>query len=303
MPGARECADGEGEGSGAQVRQDARAQPRRAAAAGGDAAQHAEPRQRRQPQGGADAARRPSRRAKRAAAPDALTRVTHETEVRGTETRVERVVERAPKPSLPDVDRASAGRGRYVYCIIRANAAAQVRRHRHGRAVGRRLHHQLQGHGGGRLRRADRAARLHARERARARARQRDGDARSHGHPDVVRHHLQDPRGHPRAAALGLRRVCRRAEQDAGQARVRPQGAVGPRRDRPGDRAGGRGHPPAEDGDLVAEGVDLFRAHAVRPADRRARCSSGRSATSPSSCSGCATSRWPRASTARSATR
>jgi hypothetical protein len=54
------------------------------------------------------------------AEPDALERVTHETEVRGTETRVERVVERAPKPSLPDVDRASAGRGRYVYCIIRS---------------------------------------------------------------------------------------------------------------------------------------------------------------------------------------
>jgi hypothetical protein len=50
----------------------------------------------------------------------AVTRVTHETEVRGTETRVERVVERAPKPTLPDVDRA-AGRGRYVYCIIRAS--------------------------------------------------------------------------------------------------------------------------------------------------------------------------------------
>jgi hypothetical protein len=50
----------------------------------------------------------------------AVTRVTHETEVRGTETRVERVVERAPKPSLPDVDRA-AGRGRYVYCIIQAS--------------------------------------------------------------------------------------------------------------------------------------------------------------------------------------
>ena len=42
------------------------------------------------------------RRGRHAAAPDALTRVTHETEVRGTETRVERVVERAPKPSLPD---------------------------------------------------------------------------------------------------------------------------------------------------------------------------------------------------------
>jgi hypothetical protein len=50
----------------------------------------------------------------------AVTRVTHETAVRGTETRVERVVERAPRPSLPDVDRA-AGRGRYVYCIIRAS--------------------------------------------------------------------------------------------------------------------------------------------------------------------------------------
>src|SRR5204863_10042794 len=37
----------------------------------------------------------------------AVTRVTHETEVRGTETRVERDIERAPKPSLPDVDRAA----------------------------------------------------------------------------------------------------------------------------------------------------------------------------------------------------
>src|ERR1051325_1958405 len=54
---------------------------------------------------------------------DLLMRVTHETEVRGTETRIERVVEQAPKPSLPDVDRASAGRGRYVYCIIRASQA------------------------------------------------------------------------------------------------------------------------------------------------------------------------------------
>ena len=52
-------------------------------------------------------------------AEQAVTRVTHETEVRGTETRVERVVERAPKPSLADVDRSS-GRGRYVYCIIRS---------------------------------------------------------------------------------------------------------------------------------------------------------------------------------------
>jgi hypothetical protein len=54
---------------------------------------------------------------------EGLTRVTQETEVRGTETRVERVVERAPRPSLPDVDRASTVRGRYVYCIIRASQA------------------------------------------------------------------------------------------------------------------------------------------------------------------------------------
>src|SRR5687767_15997197 len=47
---------------------------------------------------------------------DALTRVTHETEVPGTETRIERVVERAPKPSAPDGD-CSSRRGRHVYRI------------------------------------------------------------------------------------------------------------------------------------------------------------------------------------------
>ncbi|MGH9253980.1 MAG: GvpL/GvpF family gas vesicle protein [Vicinamibacterales bacterium] len=47
-----------------------------------------------------------------------LTHVTHEMDVRGTETRVERVVERAPKPTVSSGDRAAA-RGRYVYCIIR----------------------------------------------------------------------------------------------------------------------------------------------------------------------------------------
>jgi hypothetical protein len=46
---------------------------------------------------------------------EATTRVTQETEVRGAETRVEHV----PKPSVSEIDR-SAGRGRYVYCIIRS---------------------------------------------------------------------------------------------------------------------------------------------------------------------------------------
>ena len=51
---------------------------------------------------------------------EALTRVTRETEVRGTETRVERLVEHAPKPTLTGVDRTGS-RGRYVYCIIRSS--------------------------------------------------------------------------------------------------------------------------------------------------------------------------------------
>ena len=141
-----------------------------------------------------------------------------------------------------------------------------------------------------------------ARERAGPRARQRDRDAQAHGHPDVVRHGVQDRRRHHGAAALGLRRVQRRAEQDAGKVRVRPQGPVGPRPDHPRDRGRGRGHPPAEERDLVAEGLDLLRAHAVRPADRRARCSRARSATSPRSSPRCATSRSRRAPTSRSAT-
>ena len=42
-----------------------------------------------------------------------VTRVTRETEVRGTETRVERRVERAPKATIPDVDRSGGQRGQY----------------------------------------------------------------------------------------------------------------------------------------------------------------------------------------------
>jgi hypothetical protein len=56
----------------------------------------------------------------RSKGPQELTRITHETEIRGTETHIERVVERAYKENPRDVDR-TAGRGRYVYCIIRAS--------------------------------------------------------------------------------------------------------------------------------------------------------------------------------------
>jgi hypothetical protein len=49
-----------------------------------------------------------------------LTRFTHETGAGGNDTRIEPVVERTPKPGLPEPERA-AGRGRYAYCIIRAS--------------------------------------------------------------------------------------------------------------------------------------------------------------------------------------
>ena len=147
--------------------------------------------------------------------------------------------------------------------------AAELRAARPRPRAGGRAHRPLPGHRGRRLRHADGGPGSDARERARAPARQRDGDAEAHGDPDVVRHGVQDRRRHHRAAALGLRRVQRRAHQDAGQARVRPEGALGPRPDHPRDRGRGRGHPAAEERDLVAEGLDLLRAHAVRPADRR----------------------------------
>ena len=48
-----------------------------------------------------------------------MTRVAHETEVRGTETRVERLVEHPAKPTLSGVERA-ATRDAMSYCVIRA---------------------------------------------------------------------------------------------------------------------------------------------------------------------------------------
>ncbi len=63
----------------------------------------------------------PAARAAKPKTSAANTRVTRETEVRGTESRVERRVERAPKPTVPETDRASGQKGRYVYCIIRAS--------------------------------------------------------------------------------------------------------------------------------------------------------------------------------------
>jgi hypothetical protein len=53
-------------------------------------------------------------------AKSAMTRVTREADVQGSESRVERRVERSAKPPLPDVDLTTGQRGRYVYCIIRA---------------------------------------------------------------------------------------------------------------------------------------------------------------------------------------
>jgi Gas vesicle synthesis protein GvpL/GvpF len=66
------------------------------------------------------AVQQPARgRTARGASNTDVTRVTRETEVRGKETRVESVVERAAKPT---VSANRTDRGRYVYCIIRASA-------------------------------------------------------------------------------------------------------------------------------------------------------------------------------------
>jgi hypothetical protein len=71
---------------------------------------------------GKAAPRAPRRVVATAGAPrEVQTRVTSQSEVRGSTTRVEQVVERTSKPTLPDVDRATTARGRYVYCIIRAH--------------------------------------------------------------------------------------------------------------------------------------------------------------------------------------
>jgi hypothetical protein len=99
----------------------AASRPKRQAGAGGDAPAMPRSMQNR----GRSDSRKAVQQPERARTPhqlerdDAVTRVTRETEVRGNETRVERVVESAPKPRVEGVDR-NAGRGRYVYCIIRS---------------------------------------------------------------------------------------------------------------------------------------------------------------------------------------
>ena len=116
----------------------------------------------------------------------------------------------------------------------------------HRRRGCRCLHRELQGSRRRRVGRTHRRARFDAGERSGARARQRDGHARSHGDSDVVRHDLQDARGHRRAAAVGLRRLWRRPVEDAEQAGVRAEGPVGPGRGDPRARRRGRRHPAAQ---------------------------------------------------------
>jgi hypothetical protein len=119
---ARAGAAGKRKGTTKTARGPARAAAKTARGAAPPATKHAMPRS-MQKRGSGDSRQavqtpKSGRRAENGAR--GMTRVTHETEVRGGETRVDRVVERAPKPNMPEVDR-SAGRGRYVYCIIRAS--------------------------------------------------------------------------------------------------------------------------------------------------------------------------------------
>ena len=69
----------------------------------------------------------------------------------------------------------------------------------------------------------------------------------------------------------------------AGQARVRPQGALGPRRHHPGDRARGRGHPAPQEGDLLPEGLHLLRRGCSTAASWTPRCRRAPSGAWPTS--------------------
>ena len=119
---------------------------------------------------------------------------------------------------------------------------ARFRSARNRRGPGRGSHRELPRHRRRRVEYADGRPGSDARQRPGPPARQRNGDAEAHRHPDVVRHGVQDRRRHHGAAAVGVRRVYRRPQQDAGQVRVRPEGALGSRSDHPGDRGRGRGH-------------------------------------------------------------
>ena len=133
-------------------------------------------------------------------------------------------------PRSPRWNRApSRIRRRKVRLLHRAKRSpARLRRDRHRRRTDG-VHRGVSGPGRRRERHADRHLRPDARQRPRPRVRQRDGDEGVHRHPDVVRHRVPLRGRRHRAPALDVPGVQRRARQDAGQDRVRPQGVVGPR--------------------------------------------------------------------------
>ncbi len=92
--------------------------------------------------------------------------------------------------------------------------------------------------------------RSHARERSRARARERAGDEGLHRPSDELRHRLPHRERHQGVPQGDLRGAQRRAPEDGGEDRVRPQGELGQGPGHQGDRDRERGDPPAEGRDL-----------------------------------------------------
>jgi len=120
----------------------------------------------------------------------------------------------------PAASTSTASSRRAIHCASGRWASAPIRRG---------PHRELQGHRRGGERHADRGQDP-TRENVLAHERVNETVMRKHtGDPDELRHRVQDARRHRRAAPLRIRRVPRRARQDAGQARVRSQGALGSR--------------------------------------------------------------------------
>jgi hypothetical protein len=187
------------------------------------------------------------------------------------ETRVERVVERAPKPSLRR-DRASAGRGRYVYCIIRASQPLQFG------AIGM----DEQWADVYTINYKDMAAVVSDVPIAPLDSTRENVLAHERVNETVMRDHTVIPMSFgtifkTREDIVELLRSAYDAFADVlNKMQDKLEFGLKVLWDRDEivkaiER--GRGHPPPEVGDLLAEGSTYFRAHAVRPADRSARCS------------------------------
>ena len=265
-----------------QVAQTMRARPR------------PKPAPRSRSRGRSRASRRPGRARPRAAAAaaDAAAAAAAAARAGGRRRRAE------PRRARTRAERAADGRaeGKYVYCIIESASRCGSARIGIG-AEPAEVHTVTTGTSPPwSPTRRSRSLGPDARERARPRARQRDGDAQHTVIPmsfGTVFKTDDDIVELLRSAYDAFSDVLNKMQDklEFGLKVLWDRDQIDPR-----DRGGGRGHPPAEERDLVAEGLDLLRAHAVRPADRRGAAGAVRALRRRDLRARCATCRSPRAS-------